>query len=124
MAVGALFLSACADRASPTGERAALSEAETAEVENAPDVAVGKLSDDMVGQTVAVQGRVEKQCPAIGCWIVVKDKTGEVFVDLKPAGLELSESREGQRVRVAGRVFEQAGQWKLAAQALEFESGE
>ncbi|HID76879.1 MAG TPA: hypothetical protein EYP56_12895, partial [Planctomycetaceae bacterium] len=69
-----------------------------------PQQTVGSHTDDLVGTTLAVEGEIVQQCPAAGCWFRVKDKTGELFVDLKPAGLRLTESRVGQRVQVTGRV--------------------
>jgi len=78
------------------------------------------LSDDKVGQTVAIEGEIIQQCPASGCWFRMKDDTGEVFVDLAPAKLHLTEKREGQHAKVTGRVVKQGGQFRLEAQHVEF----
>lgn len=89
-----------------------------------PTVTAGSLSDDIVGETVQIEGEVVKQCPAVGCWFIVKDQTGEVFVDLNPAELRLKAQREGQHAQVTGRVAKQAGQFRLEARSVRFDSGE
>lgn len=78
------------------------------------------LADEKVGQTVAVEGEIVQQCPASGCWFRMKDDVGEVFVDLAPAKLRLLEKREGQHVKVTGRVVKVGGQFRLDAQYVEF----
>lgn len=78
------------------------------------------LSDDKVGQTVAIEGEIVQQCPASGCWFRMKDDAGEVFVDLAPAKLRLTENREGQHAKVTGRVVKLGGQFRLEAQHVEF----
>src|SRR6056297_2547364 len=42
----------------------------------------GALSDDMVGQTVTVTGKIVEQCPASGCWFRIETTAGATFVDL------------------------------------------
>ncbi len=78
------------------------------------------LSDDKLGDTVAIEGDIVQQCPASGCWFRMKDDAGEVFVDLAPAKLRLTETREGQHAKVTGRIVKQGGQFRLEAQHVEF----
>ena len=78
------------------------------------------VTDEKVGKTVEVEGEVVKQCPARGCWFRLKDDAGEVFVDLAPAKLFLTENRVGQHAKVIGRVVKQDGQLQLEAQHVEF----
>ncbi len=86
------------------------------------ELSISALSEDSVGETVAVRGEVVQQCPAVGCWIRLRDETGELFVDLKPGSLELSEKRVGQQARISGRLVKQAGELQLEAEHLEFVS--
>lgn len=81
---------------------------------------ISSLTETLIDKTVTVRGEIVQQCPAIGCWIRVKDDTGELFVDLKPGSLELSEKRVGQQARVSGRLVKQGGQLQLEAEHLEF----
>lgn len=90
--------------------------------ENVPLQAVESIDDDDVGKTLAVEGEIVKQCPAVGCWFVVKDESGEVFVDLNPAGLHLERKRVGQKAYVTGRVVKQGRQFRLEAQHVQFET--
>lgn len=85
------------------------------------EVAVEDLSEEMIGQTVQVEGTVTKQCPAVGCWLMVEGETGEVvFVDLNPAGLRLNNNREGERAEVIGPVAKQGGRLRIEAQSVQF----
>lgn len=85
-----------------------------------PQVSASTLSEAMLGQTISIEGQVTQQCPAVGCWLIVKDSTGEVFVDLNPAGLRLTEKREGEHAHVVGQVIKQGGEFKLEARSIEF----
>ena len=85
-----------------------------------PTTSAGSLNDDAIGRTLAVDGEIVKQCPAAGCWFIVKDATGEVFVDLNPAKVHLERTRTGQRAHVTGRVVKQGGQYRLEAQHVRF----
>jgi len=85
-----------------------------------PTVCAGCLTEEKLGQTVAVEGEVIQQCPASGCWFRMKDDVGVVFVDLAPAKLRLTEKHEGQHAKVTGRVAKQGGQFRLEAQHVEF----
>lgn len=85
------------------------------------EVAIEDLSQEMLGQSVQVEGTVTKQCPAVGCWLMVEGETGEVvFVDLNAAGLRLKQNREGEWAEVTGRVAKQGGRLRLEAQSVQF----
>lgn len=85
-----------------------------------PTGCAGCLTEEKLGQTVAVEGEVVQQCPASGCWFRLKDDAGEAFVDLAPAKLRIQENRVGQHAKVTGRVVKQGGQFRLEAQHVEF----
>ncbi|MCI0462005.1 MAG: hypothetical protein L0Z62_34065 [Gemmataceae bacterium] len=88
--------------------------------EDVPTVCTGCLSEEKVGETVAVAGNVVQQCPASGCWFRLKDDAGEVFVDLAPAKLRLTEDRVGQQAQVYGHVVKSGGGLRLEARYVEF----
>lgn len=77
------------------------------------------LTDEKVGEIVTIEGQILQQCPASGCWFRMKDAGGEVFVDLAPAKLSLTEKREGQLAKVTGRIAKQGAQFRLQAQHVE-----
>lgn len=87
-----------------------------------PIVCAACVKEDKLGETVAIEGEIIQQCPASGCWFRMKDDAGEVFVDLAPAKLHLSENREGQHAKVTGRVAKRGAQFRLEAQYVEFKS--
>lgn len=88
--------------------------------EKVPTVCTGCVTEDKLGQTVAVEAQVTQQCPARGCWFRVKDDSGEVMVDLSPNKLELAENRVGQKAKVTGKVVKKSGKFWLEAQKVEF----
>ncbi len=90
--------------------------------DSSPQREAASIDDHAIGKTIAIEGEIVKQCPAVGCWFIVKDESGEVFVDLNPAGLRLKQKREGGRARVTGRVTKKGGQYRLEAQHVQFET--
>lgn len=88
--------------------------------EKVPTVCTGCVTEERLGQTVAVEASVAQQCPARGCWFRMKDDAGEVMVDLAPKRLELSEDRVGQKAKVTGKVVKKGGKFWLEAQKVEF----
>jgi hypothetical protein len=54
--------------------------------------------------TLMVEGVVVDRCPLFGCWMIVRDETGPLFVDLAPEGLRADALAPGTRVRVTGRI--------------------
>lgn len=109
-----------ADPAAATG-RVAPGEPDKGKV---PTGGTGVVTEDRVGQTVAVEARVDQQCPARGCWLRLKDDAGDVMVDLAPNKLELSEDRVGQRAKVTGEVVKKGGRLWLKAEKVEFPPAE
>lgn len=87
--------------------------------ENVPTVDTGSLSEDKIGTSLAVEGKIVQQCPSTGCWFRMKDDAGEVFVDLAPAKLRLTDKRVGQQAKVTGRLVKQGGQLRLEARHVE-----
>lgn len=87
-----------------------------------PTVCANCLTEEKLGETVAVEGEIIQQCPASGCWFRVKDDAGVAFVDLAPAKLRLTEKREGRHARVTGRVAKQGAQFRLEARHIQFKA--
>ncbi|MBX9584544.1 MAG: DUF4920 domain-containing protein [Gemmataceae bacterium] len=78
------------------------------------------MTEDRLGQTVAVEAEVDQQCPARGCWLRLKDDAGDIMVDLAPGKLELTEDKVGQRAKVTGEVVKKGGRLWLKAETVEF----
>jgi hypothetical protein len=92
--------------------------------EKVPTVCTGCVTEERLGQTVAVEAGVSQQCPASGCWLRLKDNAGEVMVDLAPKKLILTEQRVGERAKVTGKVVKKGGRIWLEAEKVEFSPAE
>ena len=81
---------------------------------------IGELSAEHVGQTVRIEGIIDKQCPHTGCWAIVRDDTGTIRIDTQKGGFTLPLRREGSRVTVTG-VLEQkdGGSLEISATSAE-----
>jgi len=40
------------------------------------------LNNDLVGSPVTLEGKISSQCGSNGCWFVLQDDTGQVFIIL------------------------------------------
>lgn len=53
---------------------------------------------------ITVEGIVVDRCGLLGCWLRVQDDTGDLFVDLAPAGLSAKRIPVGSRIQVRGHI--------------------
>ena len=51
-----------------------------------------------------IEGVISKKCRLVGCWLELRDETGQVFVDLAPAQLTAHGFVIGERVTVLGEI--------------------
>ena len=65
---------------------------------------VGSLSTEMSGQTITLEGSITSLCKGNGCWLNLKDDTGEVMVDLKPYDFRIPKDSLGRDAQVQGKV--------------------
>jgi hypothetical protein len=61
-------------------------------------------SSQYLGKAVQIEGSIEKECPARGCWLVVNDGTGSLLVDLKPNNFTMPLNLVGSTAKVYGNV--------------------
>ena len=54
------------------------------------------------GQTVVIEGIIETECPS-GCWFIVNDDTGSIYVDILPSNFVIPQKR-GEDAKVYGEV--------------------
>jgi hypothetical protein len=55
------------------------------------------------GKTVAVQGKIIRECPT-GCWFEVQENAGIIYVDLNPSGFAIPQ-KVGKTATVEGKVL-------------------
>jgi len=83
-------------------------------------VDIGTLTEEMVGQTVRIEGTIAKECPHTGCWAVVRDETGEIRIDTQKGGFALPLKREGSRIKVVGTLeVKENGDLEISATSAE-----
>lgn len=54
------------------------------------------------GQMVVVEGTIETECPS-GCWFIVNDDTGSIYVDILPSNFVIPQ-KKGEEAKVYGQV--------------------
>jgi uncharacterized protein YdeI (BOF family) len=90
----ALSLSGCGDKTYGSGIDPKVEVKTVAEIFTNPQ---------LQGQKVTVEGRIHAQCPSNGCWFVLQDHTGQIYVDLSRNGFELP-PMQGRTIAAAGVV--------------------
>ncbi len=69
-------------------------------------------------RSVTIEGKIVSQCNA-GCWFILNDGTGTIYVDLSPSNLTIPQKR-GAIVKVHGRVIHKNGDIYLVSERVEF----
>jgi uncharacterized protein YdeI (BOF family) len=94
--VGLLFLIAGCGKAPETtlGVRSAA----------ASTMTVKELANAPKAQKVTLHGEMIEKCPVAGCWFRLRDRTGVIKVDTKPAGFVVVNVPLESTVTVAGKV--------------------
>ncbi len=54
------------------------------------------------GKTVVIDGTIETECPS-GCWFIVNDNTGSIYVNILPSNFVIPQKR-GEDAKVYGEV--------------------
>jgi hypothetical protein len=76
------------------------------------------LKPELVGSTVTVQGRIHTQCESNGCWFVLDDSTGQLYIDLAQNNFTLP-AMIGRTVKATGTVASFRNSYLLVAQGVE-----
>ena len=73
------------------------------------------------GKMVVIEGMIETECPS-GCWFIVNDATGSVYVDILPSNFVIPQKR-GEDAKVYGEVVVKDGDPMIIGKMVEI-SGE
>ncbi|TAN42765.1 MAG: DNA-binding protein [Nitrospirae bacterium] len=76
------------------------------------------LDSNPAGRKVALEGKISSQCGSNGCWFVLQDDTGQIFVNLGPKNLTLP-PRMNKTAKVSGTVFPVRGELQVFAEGIE-----
>lgn len=72
----------------------------------------------VVGKKVTLQGTVVSQCASDGCWFVLQDDTGQIFVNLGQNNITIPPSIN-KTAKVTGIVFPAQGELQIIAEGIE-----
>ncbi|MBA4371591.1 MAG: hypothetical protein C0402_01875, partial [Thermodesulfovibrio sp.] len=72
------------------------------------------LDSNAVGKKVTIEGKVFTQCGSNGCWFVLQDATGQVFINLAPGNMTLP-PRIDKNAKVTGVVAQVQGELQVVA---------
>ena len=73
------------------------------------------------GKMVVVEGKIELECGA-GCWFVLNDGTGSIYVDILPNNFAIPQ-KSGEDARVYGKVTLKNGEPQIIGKMVKI-SGE
>jgi hypothetical protein len=76
------------------------------------------LDNNPVGRKVTIEGKISSQCGSNGCWFVLQDDTGQVFVNLGPNNMTLP-PRMNKKAKVTGIVYPVQGELQVIAEGVE-----
>jgi uncharacterized protein YdeI (BOF family) len=76
------------------------------------------LKPELLGKEVTIEGKVFTQCESNGCWFVLQDDTGQIYVDLSRNNFALP-SKHGRKVKASGTVTTFQNNLLLVARGVE-----
>ncbi|MEI2764027.1 hypothetical protein [Methanothrix soehngenii] len=69
------------------------------------------------GKMVVIEGTIERECPS-GCWFILNDDTGSIYVDILPSNFVIPQKR-GEDAKVYGEVTIKDGDPMLIGKIVE-----
>jgi uncharacterized protein YdeI (BOF family) len=76
------------------------------------------LDRNIVGKKVTLSGTISSQCGSNGCWFVLQDETGQIFVNLAPRNMTVP-PRMNKPAKVTGIVYPVQGELQVIAEGVE-----
>jgi len=76
--------------------------------------------ESLAGREIALQGKINRQCPSSGCWFFIDDGAGnQIRVELGHLGMKFPQ-RMGQQALVEGRLSKTSEGWQLIGNGVTF----
>lgn len=69
------------------------------------------------GKMVVIEGLIETECPS-GCWFILNDNTGSIYVDILPSNFVIPQKR-GDDAKVYGKVIIKDGDPMIVGKMVE-----
>lgn len=76
------------------------------------------LDSGIVGKRVTLTGSISSQCGSNGCWFVLQDDTGQVFINLSQNNMTIP-PRMNKQAKVTGIVYPVQGELQIVAEGVE-----
>jgi len=76
-----------------------------------------KQPDQFSGNSVRLEGKIAQECPA-GGWLMLKDNTGVIFVNLHPSEIAIPQA-VGHNVVAQGKVKKEYNQVSVIGEGVE-----
>jgi len=76
------------------------------------------LDRNIVGKKVTLSGTISSQCGSNGCWFVLQDETGQIFINLAPRNMTVP-PRMNKSAKVTGIVYPVQGELQVIAEGVE-----
>lgn len=76
------------------------------------------LDSNPVGKKVTIAGKIASQCGSNGCWFVLQDDTGQVFINLSQNNMTVP-PRMNKTAKVTGIVYPVQGELQIIAEGVE-----
>lgn len=76
------------------------------------------LKNELMGQTVTLEGKIVSQCQSNGCWFFLNDGTGQIYIDLATNQFSLP-SLPNKQVVASGTVAKARNNIVLIATGVE-----
>lgn len=76
------------------------------------------LKSELMGKTVTVQGTIDSQCQSNGCWFILQDDTGQIYIDLSQSNFTLP-ARTGMKAKASGVANKIQNNYLLVATGVE-----
>src|SRR3989442_1373249 len=78
------------------------------------------VTADSTPQQVTLRGVMIEKCPVAGCWFRLRDRTGTIKVDTKPAGFVVVNIPLRSEVTVSGKVVTSGNNVALEATGVRY----
>ena len=88
---------------------------------NAEEVKISEILENETtyhAKMIVVEGKIELECGA-GCWFVLNDGTGSIYVDILPNNFAIPQ-KSGEDARVYGEVTLKNGEPELIGKRMRF----
>ena len=80
--------------------------------------AILEAAADYQGKDVVLKGKIIQECGS-GCWFIIQDSSGQIYVDLAPSNLVIPQ-KVGSTAKVSGTVTISKGTTYLIGKKVEF----